>query len=50
MQEQKVQENIAHWQSGSSPLSALSDGQLDIIYQIKDCVEQNFSDVTKVLS
>lgn len=38
--EQNVQENIANWQSSNSPLTALSENQLDIIYQMKDLIHE----------
>lgn len=37
-----AEDNIAKWQSENNPLAPLSEKQLDIIYELKDVIEEKY--------
>ncbi|KAK4871742.1 hypothetical protein RN001_015866 [Aquatica leii] len=40
--QRKIQENLANWQLGDNPLTEISDAQVDLIYHIKDLIEDYY--------
>lgn len=47
-QEYGVEDNIAKWQAENNPLAPLSEDQLDLIYEVKDSIEELYFFRTEV--
>ncbi|KAB0801537.1 hypothetical protein PPYR_05891 [Photinus pyralis] len=45
--QKKVLENVSNWQLGENPLTEITEEQLDILYQVKDLIEENYYGMSK---